>query len=361
VSEYPIIDVDIHPGESKLTPLEPHIPRYALEAVKTGMGAQPSNGYVNPFGVTRRDARCSLPDQTAADHLDKHNIAYAVIQPPGMTVSITNQIDVGSALAIAWNDWQIENWLKADERYLGSVCVNMRDPEAAIAEIRRCGPHKQMVQLCIIGESDDLYGHRRYHPIYEAAVEQGLAITIHPGREGCLNSATPVGRVSNYFQWHTLIPLTYQAHLVSLVTEGVFEKFPSLKFILCEGGVAWLAHTMWRMEKNFKSLRASVPWLKRMPSEYIFDNIRLTSQPLEEPFDSDHLPQLFDMINAKRTLCFATDFPHWDFDDPNRAIPKSIDPALRRRIMYDNAAETFGLPTLEETMARMAARKPVAV
>jgi predicted TIM-barrel fold metal-dependent hydrolase len=350
MADFPIIDMDIHPRDSNICPLDPYIPKYAQEAIRQHLAGQPTTGYTNPSGsAERRDAVCLDPKQTVIDHLDPHRIAYAVIQPPGMRVSLTNQIDVGNALAIAWNDWLIDNWLSADDRYLGSISVNMRDPKEAVKEIRRCASHKQMVQLCICGESDDLYGHRRYHAIYEAAAEHGLAVTIHPGHEGALRSCTPVGRPSNYFEWHTLIPLTYQAHLVNLITEGVFEKFPTLKFILCEGGIAWLCHTMWRMEKNFKGLRFTVPWLKKLPSEYIFENIRVTTKPLEEPHRPEHLLQIFEMIHAEKTVCFATDFPHWDFDDPDRVFPRNIDPKLLRRIMYDNAAETFGLPTLEET------------
>lgn len=359
MTDIPIIDMDIHPRDSKAFPLAPHVPAYAREAIAQRLAGEPGNGYANPNGsADRRDASCVDAKQVGIDHLDRYGIAYAVIQPPGMKVTLTNQIDVGNALAIAWNDWQIEHWLNVDERYLGSISVNMRDPAAAVAEIKRCAGHKQIVQLCICGESDDLYGHRRYYPIYEAAAEHGLAITVHPGNEGALGSSTPVGRPSNYFQWHTLIPITYQAHLVSLIAEGVFEKFPTLKFVLCEGGIAWLCHTMWRMEKNFKGLRATAPWLKRLPSEYIFEHIRLTTQPLEEPHRPEHLLQIFEMVHAEKTVCFATDFPHWDFDDPNRVFPKSMSDTMRRRIMYENSAELFGLPTLEQKMAE---RKMAAV
>jgi predicted TIM-barrel fold metal-dependent hydrolase len=141
-----------------------------------------------------------------------------------------------------------------------------------------------------------------------------------------------------------------------MVCEGVFEKFPGLKLVLVEGGIAWLAHTMWRLDKNFKALRSTTPWLKRAPSEYIVENVRLTTQPLEEPDNPDHLLQLFEMISAHKTVCFASDFPHWDFDDPRRVFPKKMSDDLRRRLFYENAAELYGLPSLEETRARMAAK-----
>lgn len=342
----PIIDCDIHPDATKANPLDPFVPESAREGLRQGLGGSPSMGYANPFGVTRRDARCEDPLQVGIDHLDRYNIRYGILQPPGMRVSLTLQPDMGNALARAWNDWQINTWLAADRRYLGSICVNLNDPAEAVKEIRRVGGHPQMVQVNVGGESIDLYGHRRYFPIYEVMADMGLPLCLHPGSEGSLNSATPIGRPSTYFEWHTIIPITFQAHLVSMVLEGVFEKFPKMRLVLCEGGIAWLAHTIWRMDKNFKALRATTPWLRRSPSEYVFDHVRLTTQPLEEPQYPEQLLAIFEIVKAERTLMFATDFPHWDFDDPNRALPRQMDPTMKQRILYDNAAELYGLPKL---------------
>lgn len=352
----PIIDCDIHPGAS-VRPIGPYIPTAYQEAMRQGMATQPSQGYANPFGVQRRDATCEDPHQTAVDLLDRYGIAYGVLQPPGLSASLSANIDVGTAKAQAWNDWQVAEWLEVDDRYLGSICVNMNDPEGAAKEIHRAkASHKRFVQVVVNGESSDLYGHRRYFSVYEACAEHGLPFALHPGTEGALRSSTPVGRPSSYFEWHTSIPLTFQAHLISLVIEGVFEKFPEMRLVLVEGGMSWLVHTMWRLDKNFKSLRSTTPWLHRTPSEYILEHVRLTTQPLEEPENPEHLLQIFDIIDAKRTICYASDFPHWDFDDPRRIFPKSMGADLKQRIFYENAAELYGLPTLEETRLRMAAK-----
>jgi uncharacterized protein len=347
----PIIDCDIHPSATPERPVSRYVASAFQEAVKQGMASQPGHGYSNPFGVTRRDASCTDPRQVARDHLDRYGITYGVLQPPGLSVSLAANIDTGSAIAEAWNRWQIAEWLEADPRYLGSICVNLNDPKRAVSLIREFGAHPRMVQVVVGGESRDLYGHRQYFPVYEACLEMGLPFALHPGTEGALRSSTPVGRPAGYFEWHSGIPLTYQAHVISMTVEGVFAHFPGLRVVLVEGGVAWLVHTMWRLDKNFKALRSTTPWLKKAPSEYILDHVRLTTQPLEEPENPEHLLQIFAMIRAEKTVCFASDFPHWDFDDPRVVLPRETPERLRRRILYDNAAEIYGLPPAPDVTA----------
>ncbi len=47
------------------------------------------------------------------------------------------------------------------------------------------------------------------------------------------------------------------------------------------------------------------------------------------------------MIGADRTLCFSSDFPHWDFDDPVRAFDSHLPEPLKERILWGNAYDMY--------------------
>ena len=60
--------------------------------------------------------------------------------------------------------------------------------------------------------------------------------------------------------------------MLSLVSEGVFERFPDLRVVLIECGFAWLPLLLWRFDKDWKGVWREVPWLKHRPSEYVAEH-----------------------------------------------------------------------------------------
>ncbi|MAS37413.1 MAG: amidohydrolase [Anaerolineaceae bacterium] len=349
--KYAVIDTDIHTEIDNQRLLdflpEPWRTRYASGNV----GAR-NLGYWNPNGVMRRDTvlpdgtRIEATPQTLSKHFfDAYNIEYGVINPQGgLPISLSPQADYSASIATAINEVVMNDWLPADNRFRASVTVSASDPHLAVKEIHRVGAHPGMVQVLLPSALHMPLGNRYYHPIFEAAVAYNLPIAIHPGPEGTGISGKPtaVGYPSTYLEWHTDLVGSMIAQVVSMVCEGVFAKFPTLKLIIVEGGVSWLPSLMWRFDKNWKALRMTTPWIDRPPSEIIQEHVLLTTQPLEEPDRTRHFHQTLDMFDAGNMLMFSSDYPHWDGDMPDFAANAFPEP-MRARVMAENARRVYGL------------------
>src|SRR5712672_1220124 len=97
----------------------------------------------------------------------------------------------------------------------------------------------------------------------------------------------------------------------------------------------------WRFDQNYKSLHQEIPWVKQLPSKYIRERVKFSTQPTED-FSAQNWLRLLDMLETDRMLIFATDYPHWDFDSPNESIPLSLPADVKHRIFYENARELYG-------------------
>jgi uncharacterized protein len=242
-----------------------------------------------------------------------------------------------TALMSAYNDWQIENWIDKEERLAGSIHVNMYDPAGAVREIERLADHPRLVQVMLyIGPTDMGFGEPQYHPVYEAAERHGLVVGIHHSE----NSRTALGFHRYFIEWHTLVPQCFMSQVVSLLFNGVFDKYPSLKVIMIEGGFSYVPHLLWKMDQQYRELRAEVPWVKRMPSDIVRDQIRFATQPVEE-FTWEQFSQIIDQMGSDELICFSTDYPHWDFDSPLEALPADMPDDLRRKIFSENARAIY--------------------
>jgi len=341
-----IIDTDIHQTWSDHNALDKLLPVHFRQLNYR----LPSGNYSSPVGVLRTDARGpnnepagSSYEKMKEQHLDAFGITIALLTGSDiLAVGVHANIEYAKAMARAYNELLVESWLKMDERFYGALIIAPQDPRAAAEEIRRMGSHPRIVEVLMCSATRIPLGQSFYWPIYEAAQEMGLPVAVHPGTEtrGISNGFIS-GPPSTYLEWHTNLPQNYMGQIVSLVCEGVFEKFPKLKFIAKEGGLAWIPGVLWRLDKNWKALRSSVPWVRRLPSEIIIDHVRFTTQPIEEPDNPEHLLQLFEMIHADKTLMFASDYPHWDNDSPKHALPSRIPRELQEKIFHKTAEETY--------------------
>ena len=348
-----IIDCDIHESIAGVSDLVPYLAPEWQQWI--GRDARPRVPPIHPYvltqGGTRRDAMRPGGKHGGMDlqqvrwqHLDAYGITYGVLMG-NWAFGGMPQTRFAAGLASAYNDWLIEHWLERDERLLGSVSVAPQVPHLAAREIDRVGSHPKMVQVGLsIAPSGVSWGDERYDPIWESAVRSRLRVAFHVQPPTALQGQpTAWGWPGSYMELRCVFATIFEIQLYSLVCNGVFERFPDLKVVLVEGGFAWVPGSMWRMDATWKAVHSEVPWLRRRPSEYVREHVRFTTQPMEEPPVPRFLNQMMNMLGSDQLLMFASDYPHWDFDDPRRALPPTLGDDLRQKLLWRNAADFYGL------------------
>ncbi len=345
-----LIDTDIHNDLPSLQELKPFLAAQWHPWLENGGPGTAARYYANTGSGRMDDAvreedglAAGDPDWVVQQLMTKYRIDIGVLTGSIIGLGIQHNGRFQAALASAYNDWTLHKWVHPHACYKGSIVIAPQNPDVAAQEIHRLGGDTGMVQVLMASAARIPYGNPLYWPIYRAAVEYDLPVAIHVGAEGTgiANAPTGVGYPSTYLEFHTDHSQTMMAHCVSMVAEGVFEEFPTLKFAFIEGGVCWAPYVMGRLDRLYPALKAEVPHLKKLPSEYILGNCYWSTQPIEEPDNAVHLQQMLAMMRAEKTVVFASDYPHWDFDNPLTAF-KFFPAGLKRRIFVDNALDLYG-------------------
>ena len=361
------IDAAIHNEVPSSKALFPYLPPYWVEHVQNTMFKGPTEFYYPPTspvaaragsrpvgeagdGPTGARPGAGLPtvvppastlDLVAKQALDDAQMDFAVLCSPYPVDSLHNP-DAAIAFARAVNDWQIAEWLDKDTRLRASIVVPIQLPEAAANEIERVADHPGFVQVALPVRTERPLGSRLYHPVWQALARHDLVAGIQfggvPG-----NPPTPSGWPSYFYEEYVGASLTFASQLVSIVSEGVFDEFPNVRVALIESGFTWLPAHMWRFDKEWRNLRRLVPWVKRAPSEYIREHVRLTVQPLDAPADAAPLLEVVDQLGSDDMLMYASHYPRVHAADPETTLLQHLSDDLARKIRVDNARALYRL------------------
>ncbi|SDS24042.1 amidohydrolase family protein [Microlunatus soli] len=345
-----IIDCDIH---NELSPdsLDRFLPQRWLDH-RRRFGSRTHTGSAYPKGAPHAARADAWPPSGLApgadldfmreQHLDPLNVEYGVLNclsPAGTQLNA----DYSAALCRATNDWQIAEWLDKEPRLRAGIVVPYEHPDLAAEEIDRVADHPGFIQVLLIARTAEPLGRRKYWPIFQAAERHKLPVGVHFGGGARGVPITATGWPSYYLEDHTDMSQAFQAHVISLVLDGVFERFPGLRIALIEGGFAWLPPLAWRLDAQWQRYADEVPQLTRRPSDYIHDHLWVTTQPIEEPHRPRDLLTVFEHLGGVDRVMFSTDYPHWDFDSPTRAFGVPLPAADAAAIYTENARSLYGL------------------
>jgi predicted TIM-barrel fold metal-dependent hydrolase len=342
---YGLIDCDVHAEVPSVGALLPYLSGYWVEQINNTVFKGPVDQAYPPSSplAVRPGSRVgggpptldSVQQQVLTGGVDS-----AIINCTYSVDSLHNP-EQAVALAGAVNDWQIAEWLDKDSRLRGSIVVPIQVPSLAAREIERVVGDGRFAQVLLPARSQHPYGNRIFHPVWEAAERHGLPIGIHfGGAPG--NPPTAVGWPSYYIEEYVGMAAVFAAQLTSLVCEGVFDLFPSLRVTLLESGVSWLTTHLWRFDKEWKNLRRQVPWVKRPPSEYIREHVRLTIQPFDGPAERGQLLEVIEQLGSDDMLLYSSDYPHQHAMRVEDLLLK-LPSALVDKVMRDNAEQWYRL------------------
>jgi predicted TIM-barrel fold metal-dependent hydrolase len=356
-----LIDCDIHispaDGLSTLTEYMDAGTRELVEHSGTTGLELPGYPWYHPTGWSRKDVHDPTSDdpmlhresleKVQAMVLDRFDVTYGIATPDGVGggLAVLPNPRLAANLARAHNDWLLDTYLSREPRLRGLVAISPQNPEAAAEEIRRVGSRDEFAGVFLPGGARIPYGNPVYDPIWAAATELGLPVMVHTHYEGVgiAGPVTAAGYPDFYVEYHTLSGVGMYGHFVSILCHGIFERFPGAKLMMVEGGIVPFIGLLWRLDVNWKACRSEVPWVRRLPSEYVWESVRFTSQPLESPPDESLLIPAIQGLRPAETLCFASDYPHWDYDEPVGTLNR-LPAEWRDAVAWQNAAAFLQLP-----------------
>jgi predicted TIM-barrel fold metal-dependent hydrolase len=249
----------------------------------------------------------------------------------------------------------IVDFCSVDRRLLPVGYVPLADfarARAAAEECVRMGVKALMVpSACPKGHSPS---HVDLFPVWAVAQEAGLPIVFHVGGGGRLldpsyfkNGLPPVpdfhGGAENFRSVdYMAIPFPPMQTLATMIFDGVFDRFPTLRVGVIEQGAVWVPSWMRQMDTALDAFAKGEERLRALalkPSEYVRRQIRVTPYPTD--------PVGWIVAQAGEEIClFSSDWPHVEGGrNPIKRFEDSLHDAsaqARQRFYCDNFVDLMG-------------------
>jgi predicted TIM-barrel fold metal-dependent hydrolase len=321
-----------------------------------GLQHQHAGGRI-PHGAHLREpiADKSVPREVALSRkaMDCMALDYQIFFPSALLfLGMHPQREIEAELATAYNRWIVEHVLPHEPRMKAMLYLPFNTPDAAEATVKRFLGAPGVVGFLVTSSRYQPVHANEYMRLYAMLEEAGMPIGFHAHHNWHNEYTRPLNR---FLSMHAIsFVLSNMVHLTNWVINGLPVRFPKLKVMWIESGLAWLPFLMQRLDHEYLMRVSEAPLLKRLPSEYIAE-MYYTMQPMEAT-NLKLLEGTFEAIHADTQLLYASDWPHWDFDVPAKVFDLPfLDERAKRNILGLNAARVFNLPVPERYRQQVAA------
>ena len=368
---FPIVDVDSHHYELESfheileymeDPVLQQLAMSASQATSKGNGVMPGGvGYQDMGGRVTRYPLRKMEKAEGDKHrditltkrwMDAMGVDVAVMFPsPMLQLGLHPQVEVEVALGRAYNRWLCERVLAHEPRIRSMLYLPFNDPDAAYRMVKEMGDKKGVAGFMVTSARHRPVQHNGYMKTYALLEEMGQPLAFHAGYNW---NDQAMGMMNKFISVHALGFVFFNmVHLTNWIMNGLPERFPKLKVIWIESGLAWVPFMMQRLDNEYMMRSSEAPALKKLPSEYMRDMF-FSTQPMEMT-DMAALEQTFRMMKAETQLLYSSDYPHWDFDLPSTIYDLPfLSEQGKRNILGANAMRVFDLKLPAEKLARVA-------
>jgi uncharacterized protein len=262
--------------------------------------------------------------------------------------------ELAAAAARAHNRGMMD-FCSVDDRLLPTLYVPLAEFETAEAIAREAvemGAAALLVpSACPKGHSPS---HDRLDAVWATAQEAGLPIVFHVGGGGehfnrdYFVTGRPIppdfhGGEENFRSVdYMAIPHPVMQTLATMIFDGVFDRFPHLKFGVVEMGAIWMPSWIHQLEAAFDAFARHEERLRALelrPAEYVHRQVRATPYPTED------VGWLTEQLGPEICL-FSSDYPHVEGGRrPFERFEASLGDAsetVRDRFYADNFADLMG-------------------
>ena len=278
--------------------------------------------------------------------MDAMGVDVACMFPTPM-LNIVNcpRIEIETSLARAYNGWLCDNILAQDHRLKSMLYLPFHDPDACVDMVEKFGDRPGVIGFMVVSTHYKAVNDNAYVKLYSMLQERNLPLAFHAAYTWGDQTLSLCNRFMAVhalgFTWHNML------HMTNWIVNGMPERFPRLKIIWIESGLAWVPFLMQRLDNEYMMRTSDAPLLKRKPSDYMREMF-YTSQPVEMVNNLEALEVTFKMMDAKTQLLYSSDYPHWDMDLPATIYDLPfLNDREKRDILGGNAQRLFNLdPTL---------------
>ena len=158
------------------------------------------------------------------------------------------------------------------------IYLPMNQPEACVRFVEQFGDDPGVVGFMVTSARYKPVHANEYMPVYRAIEERGLPLSFHAIYH---QQERMFEGMNRFLSVHALGFIFYNlVHMTNMVVNGIPERFPKLKLLWIESGLAWIPFLMQRLDNEYMMRSAEAPLLRRLPSEYMREMF-YTSQPIE--------------------------------------------------------------------------------